>query len=244
MTAAFLSPRDYLRHLQTELDVASQRDQPVSTFANPLAQMFRDQLPGYEEFNRRPTTRGEVADTHLRRRLEILADKFHGEIPNYSRDLHTIPVGAIFTNSPNALAIAVPNGGGGLVIVVDLSLDLLLTTLTLVLLMFDVHERDPDFREHPDLVDSMPSREVLLNTVRDSVIGFLKRKPFAPSYPILAGNSAPMVITALLLVDAQINFVLAHELVWCLNNGFTIINLLQDLLNFLGPYKRFSVLIV
>ena len=33
-------------------------------------------------------------------------------------------------------------------------------------------------------------------------------------------------------------------LVWCLNNGFTIINLLQDLLNFLGPYKRFSVLIV
>jgi len=35
-----------------------------------------------------------------------------------------------------------------------------------------------------------------------------------------------------------------NVLVWCLNNGFTIINLLQDLLNFLGPYKRFSVLIV
>jgi hypothetical protein len=35
-----------------------------------------------------------------------------------------------------------------------------------------------------------------------------------------------------------------HHLVWRLNKGFTMINFLQDLVNFLGPNKRFRILVV
>ncbi len=45
-------------------------------------------------------------------------------------------------------------------------------------------------------------------------------------------------------LKAEIQETRQEVLVWCLNNGFTMINLLQDLLNFLGPYKRFRVIII